>query len=240
MTQSVQAPQKILVVEDDAEIAKLIGIHLTDLGFEVDHADSGPAGLEMVRRGRYRLVVLDVMLPGLDGFEVCKQIRQDDRQIPILVLSAKTEEVDKVLGLELGADAYMTKPFSVRELVARIKAIFRRIEVDTEPQEPLPRQYRAGRVEVDTGRRQVRVDGDVVEVTNKEFDLLATFLQHPGRVFSRQDLLELVWGYEYAGYSHTVNSHINRLRRKIELNPSEPRLIQTVWGVGYRFGDDEG
>ncbi len=240
MTQSVQAPQKILVVEDDTEIAKLIGIHLTDLGFEVDHAESGPAGLEMVRSDRYQLVVLDVMLPGLDGFEVCKQIRRDDRQIPILVLSAKTEEVDKVLGLELGADAYMTKPFSVRELVARIKAIFRRIEVDTEPHVSPPRQYRAGRVEVDTGRRQVRVDGEVVELTNKEFDLLAAFMQHPGRVFSRQDLLELVWGYEYAGYSHTVNSHINRLRRKIEINPSDPQLIQTVWGVGYRFGIDGG
>lgn len=230
--------QKILVVEDDPDIAGLIRLHLDDLGYEVGVASTGPEALERINHEQYALVVLDIMLPEIDGFEVCKRVRETDRRIPILVLSARTEEVDRVLGLELGADAYMTKPFSLRELVARIKSIFRRIEVDREPERPVARQFRFDRLEVDTGRRSVAVDGRAVELTAKEFDLLVAFIQQPGKVFSRHELLEEVWGYEYEGYSHTVNSHINRLRRKIERDPTDPRLIQTVWGVGYRFGGD--
>ncbi len=230
--------KKILVVEDDPDIAGLISIHLGDLGYDPDVVGTGRAALSRLERDAYQLVVLDIMLPEMDGFEVCKRIRETDRKIPILVLSARTEEVDKVLGLELGADAYMTKPFSLRELVARIKSIFRRIEVDQEVPSASPRHYRYGRIEVDAEQRTVIVDRESVVLTAKEFDLLITFMQHPGKVFTRSELLELVWGYEYEGYSHTVNSHINRLRRKIEDEPASPTLIQTVWGVGYRFGTD--
>lgn len=230
--------KKILVVEDDPDIAGLISIHLADLGYDPDVAVTGRVALSRLEQDSYQLVVLDIMLPEMDGFEVCKRIRETDRRIPILVLSARTEEVDKVLGLELGADAYMTKPFSLRELVARIKSIFRRIEVDREEPRLSTQRFEYGRIEADAVRRTVAVDGDAVELTAKEFDLLITFMQHPGKVFSRSELLELVWGYEYEGYSHTVNSHINRLRRKIEVEPASPKLIQTVWGVGYRFGLD--
>ncbi|NNE36027.1 MAG: response regulator transcription factor [Rhodothermales bacterium] len=230
---------KILVVEDDPDIAELISIHLGDLGYDVGVATTGKDALQQLGADQHALVVLDIMLPEMDGFEVCRRIRETDRKIPILVLSARTEEVDKVLGLELGADAYMTKPFSLRELVARIKSIFRRIEVDSQPAESRQKKYRFDRVELDTERRSVTVDEKAVELTAKEFDLLVAFMQSPGKVFSRHELLEHVWGYEYEGYSHTVNSHINRLRRKIEREPTAPVLIQTVWGVGYRFGSDQ-
>ena len=230
---------KILVVEDDPDIAELISIHLGDLGYDVGVAITGKDALQQLSAEEHALVVLDIMLPEMDGFEVCRRIRETDRKIPILVLSARTEEVDKVLGLELGADAYMTKPFSLRELVARIKAIFRRIEVDSQPAESRQKKYKFDRVEADVERRLVTVDGKPVELTAKEFDLLIAFMQFPGKVFSRHELLEDVWGYEYEGYSHTVNSHINRLRRKIERVPTSPVLIQTVWGVGYRFGADQ-
>ncbi len=230
--------QKILVVEDDPDIAGLIRIHLGDLGYNVSVATTGSEALERFRQDDCALVVLDIMLPEIDGFEVCRRIRETDPRTPILVLSARTEEIDKVLGLELGADAYMTKPFSLRELVARIKAIFRRIEVDSRPVELENRRYRYDQVEADAESRTVTVRGRAVELTAKEFDLLVRFMRSPGKVFSRHELLEEVWGYEYEGYSHTVNSHINRLRRKIEIDPAAPALIQTVWGVGYRFGGD--
>ena len=230
--------QRILVVEDDPDIAGLIRIHLGDLGYHVEVAATGSDALVRLERHDFALVVLDIMLPEMDGFEVCRRIRQTDPRTPILVLSARTEEVDRVLGLELGADAYMTKPFSLRELVARIKAIFRRIEVDAGPPAAAKKRFTYDRVEVDVERRTVTVEDRAVELTAKEFDLLVRFMQSPGRVFSRSELLEEVWGYEYEGYSHTVNSHINRLRRKIESDPASPMLIQTVWGVGYRFGGD--
>jgi DNA-binding response OmpR family regulator len=231
-----QTAKKILVVEDDPDIAELIRIHLRDLGYGAEVATTGPDALERLTGHDYALIVLDIMLPEIDGFEVCRRIRQTDPRTPILVLSARTEEVDRVLGLELGADAYMTKPFSLRELVARIKAVFRRIEVDARSSEPDTKRYSYDRVEADVERRIVTVNGLPVDLTAKEFDLLVRFMQSPGRAFSRHQLLQEVWGYEYEGYSHTVNSHINRLRRKIERDPSSPALIQTVWGVGYRFG----
>jgi len=232
-----ELPRKILVVEDDPDIAELIRIHLGDMGYDVDVAETGADGLRKLKETAHALVVLDIMLPEVDGFEVCRRIRQEDPRTPILVLSARTEEVDRVLGLELGADAYMTKPFSLRELVARIKSIFRRIDVDSRPVGPEKTRYRYDRVVADVERRTVTVAEQSVELTAKEFDLLVRFMQSPGRVFSRHELLEEVWGYDYEGYSHTVNSHINRLRRKIERDPASPELIQTVWGVGYRFGD---
>ena len=177
------------------------------------------------------------MLPGIDGLEICRRLRTEKPELPILMLTARTTELDRVLGLEMGADDYLTKPFSVRELVARVKAIFRRMEVfDTQPQ---PAKLALGPVEIDADSRRVLVEGEPVELTAREFDLLAFFARHPGRVFTRGQLLDKVWGYTHEGYEHTVNTHINRLRGKLEADPSHPRFILTVWGVGYRFPTTE-
>jgi DNA-binding response OmpR family regulator len=179
------------------------------------------------------------MLPGIDGFDVCKRIRVENRHLPILVLSARDDEVDKIVGLELGADAYMTKPFSVREFSARVKALFRRIEVDQEGRSRDEQErYSFRDLSLDVAGRRVTLEGKPLDLTGREFDLLLMFMRHPGKAFSRQELLESVWGYDYSGYSHTVNSHINRLRSKIETDPSDPHYIQTVWGVGYRFAEE--
>ena len=230
----------ILVVEDDPDLAALLQIHLKDLGYQIEVAGDGEAGLAGALTGRHSLVILDIMLPKLDGFEVCKRIRAENRSIPILMLTSKSEELDKVLGLELGADDYITKPFSIRELIARVKAIFRRIEVTQEQtlsEESTLLEY--GDLVVDLEKRKVVLGGEVLELTSKEFDLLVLFAENPGKAYSRQELLDLVWGYQYSGYSHTVNSHINRLRNKIEIDPAAPRYIKTVWGHGYRFSEAE-
>jgi DNA-binding response OmpR family regulator len=234
-------PDKILIVEDDPYVADLVEIHLKDLGYELERAADGLAGLEKVQEHDYALVILDLMLPKLDGIEVCKRIRAENKYTPILMLTAKSEELDKVLGLELGADDYLTKPFSVRELTARIKALFRRIEADREKTDKKDKTaeliFRELRISLE--KRKVILAGQTVELTAKEFDLLALFAAHPGRAYSRQELLDLVWGHQFDGYDHTVNSHINRLRSKIEKNPAAPKFIQTVWGVGYRFVEPE-
>jgi DNA-binding response OmpR family regulator len=233
--------KRILLVEDDDDIADLLALHLRDAGYEVDVVGDGDEGLDRALGEEYDLVVLDIMLPGTDGFDVCRKIRQEKRQLPVLMVTAKTEEVDKVLGLELGADDYITKPFSIREVLARVKAIFRRIEVDQEVQaeasgdDPLT----VGRLRIEPSKRKVSVDGESVDLTSKEFDLLQLFAHNPGKAFSRQELLDEVWGYQYSGYSHTVNTHINRLRNKIEPDPGEPTYVKTVWGVGYRFAEEE-
>ena len=230
----------ILVIEDDPDIADLLHIHLSDLGYALDQADDGKTGLDKALRGHYALVILDLMLPELDGLEVCKRIRAQDPYLPILMLTAKAEELDKVLGLELGADDYLTKPFSIRELIARVKALFRRIEIDQENrQRDAMQPLRFGDLTLEPEKRKVTLRDQTIELTAKEFDLLMLFAQHPGRAYSRQELLDLVWGYQYAGYSHTVNTHINRLRSKIEDDPSAPRYIKTVWGLGYRFAEPE-
>ena len=230
----------ILVIEDDPDIADLLRIHLSDLGYTLDRAADGKIGLDKALHGNYALVILDLMLPELDGLEVCKRIRMQDPYLPILMLTAKAEELDKVLGLELGADDYLTKPFSIRELIARVKALFRRIEIDQENRKHDATQpLRYGELTVEPEKRKVTLRDQTIELTAKEFDLLMLFAQHPGRAYSRQELLDLVWGYQYAGYSHTVNTHINRLRSKIEDDPSSPRYIKTVWGLGYRFAEPE-
>ena len=226
----------ILVIEDDPDIAALVEIHLKDLGHEVEIVGDGRLGLERALDRAWALVILDLMLPGLDGFEVCKRIRSENDTVPILMLTARAEELDKVLGLELGADDYLTKPFSVRELTARVKAILRRIEVERERKvEASSRRIDIGELSVDFEKRRIELGGDLVELTAKELDLLLLFARHPGRTYTRQELLDLVWGYQFAGYSHTVNTHINRLRSKIESDPSAPKYIKTVWGLGYRF-----
>ena len=226
----------ILVIEDDPDIANLVEIHLHDLGHDVVIAEDGRAGLEQALAGRWSLVILDLMLPEMDGFEVCKRIRSENKAVPILMLTARAEELDKVLGLELGADDYLTKPFSVRELTARVKAILRRIEVERERKVEDPsRRLHIGKLSIDFEKRRIELDGSLVELTAKELDLLLLFARSPGRTYTRQELLDLVWGYQFAGYSHTVNTHINRLRSKIETDPSAPKYIKTVWGLGYRF-----
>jgi DNA-binding response OmpR family regulator len=177
----------------------------------------------------------------MDGFDVCKKIRHNEIKTPILMLTAKSEEFDKVLGLELGADDYLTKPFSIRELVARVKAIFRRSEMAnmSESEDISESELKFGNLLINIGKRKVFLNGEQVELTAKEFDLLALFARKPGRTFTRSDLLDTIWGYQFAGYEHTVNSHINRLRAKIEADPAQPVYIQTVWGVGYRFVEPE-
>jgi DNA-binding response OmpR family regulator len=232
---------KILLIEDDPYVADLIEINLKDFGYELERAGDGLAGLQKFQECEYALVILDLMLPKLDGLEVCKRMRAENRYTPILMLTAKAEEFDKVLGLELGADDYLAKPFSVRELAARLKALLRRREAEREKADKKDNTteliFDALRISLE--KRKVTLAGLPVELTAKEFDLLARFASHPGRAYSRQELLDLVWGHQFDGYDHTVNSHINRLRSKIEKNPAEPKYIQTVWGVGYRFAELE-
>jgi len=228
------AGRRILVIEDDPDISHLLQIHLADIAFEVDVASNGSDGIECALRQDYCMIVLDLMLPGLDGLEVCRRLRAQGKAAPILMLTAKSSEIDRVLGLELGADDYLTKPFSIRELQARIRAILRRVEPARQASSE-GECIRTQSLAIDVAGRGVSVDGEAVELTAREFDLLLHFARHPGRVYSRQQLLDLVWGYSHSGYEHTVNSHINRLRKKIEPRPEDPQYIETVWGVGYRF-----
>lgn len=231
--------KKVLIIEDDPDIANLIKLQLMDIGFEVDSSLDGKEGLVKFKQQTYALVILDIMLPGMNGLDICKAIRGMPSYVPILMLTAKSTEIDRVLGLELGADDYLTKPFSVMELVARVKAIFRRIE--NMQQNPLAQsdQIHIGNIVIDLLSRMVRVRGKEVSLTAREFDLLTFFAQHPGQVFTRTQLLDDVWGYGHDGYEHTVNSHINRLRAKIETNPAKPDYILTAWGVGYKFTTDK-
>ncbi len=229
--------RQVLVIEDDADIARLVGMQLAELACAVKLVHDGAAGLAEALARPYDLVILDLMLPGLDGLQICRRIRAGKAAYtPILMLTAKSSELDRVLGLEMGADDYLTKPFSVLELAARVKALFRRIDSLAAPAAEHG-VLEAGALRIDAERREVRVDGRPVELTAREFDLLLQFARNPGRVFTRIQLLDQVWGYSHSGYEHTVNSHINRLRAKIERNPNQPEYIQTVWGVGYKFRD---
>ena len=231
--------RRILIVEDDRDIAELVALHLGDLSIRTEFAVDGKTALERLEGQTYNLVILDLMLPELDGLEVCKRLRARNDYTPILMLTAKATELDRVLGLEVGADDYLTKPFSVLELVARVKAILRRVEeLGNRSTAGGGRPLEIGDLAIDPDRRRVTVDGRVLDLTAKEFDLLLYFASHPGLVFSRGQLLDHVWGYGHDGYEHTVNSHINRLRSKLEPDPARPRYIQTVWGVGYRFAED--
>ena len=230
--------RKVLVVEDNPDIAELVSLHLKDLGCEVALAADGLRGLDAARARRYDLIILDLMLPGMDGLELCRRLRGETDYTPILMLTAKSSEVDRVVGLEIGADDYLTKPFSISELLARVKAIFRRVDALGAARPPAPRRLSLGAMAIDVEKRSVTVAGRSVDLTAKEFDLLLQFAERPGRVYSRQQLLDLVWGTGHMGYEHTVNSHINRLRGKIETNPAEPEYVLTVWGVGYKFNDN--
>lgn len=232
--------QSVLVVEDNEDLVNLIRINLEEEGYTVFVAMDGNAALDIYNSHAPSLIILDIMLPKMDGLEVCKRIRKNDRLVPILMLTAKAEEVDKVLGLELGADDYMTKPFSIREFLARVKVMFRRMEANQEIHNKLPDKLAFGDLEIYPEKRKVVLTGNTVELTGKEYDLLILFSSNPGKAYSRNELLNQVWGYSYDGYNHTVNSHINRLRGKIEKDPSDPNFILTVWGVGYRFAENAG
>jgi DNA-binding response OmpR family regulator len=236
----VRTRKRVLIVEDDRDIAGLVELHLKDLGCQSDLAFDGEEGLEKALKGEYDLMILDLMLPGVDGMEICREVRAARNNTPILMLTSRSEELDKVLGLELGADDYLTKPFGIRELIARVKAIFRRVDSDRSGGgDRATSPISAGDLVVDIEKRKVTLAGNAVELTAKEFDLLALFVRNPGKAYTRQTLLDAVWGYTFEGYDHTVNSHINRLRSKIEEDPSTPRYIQTVWGIGYKFSEEQ-
>lgn len=229
----------VLIVEDDNDIARLVELHLSDLGCHCEIARDGEAGLAKALRKKFDLIVLDLTLPGLDGTEICKEIRAERNYTPVLMLTSRSDEIDRVLGLELGADDYLTKPFSVRELIARVKALFRRVEALKEDVETSARGTMARKdLVVDPLNRRVTVRGKKIELTPKEYDLLLLFISHPGRTFTREEILNTLWGTQFQGYGHTVNSHINRLRAKIEDDVNNPLYILTTWGVGYRFADE--
>jgi len=230
-------PRRILIIEDHQEIADLLVLHLRDLPSEVVSFQDGLAGLAAIESSAFDLVILDLMLPGIGGLEILKRLRSRSNYTPVLVLTSKTAEIDRVIGLELGADDYVTKPFSITELTARVKAIFRRVDALTQQAAEPGGTLRAGALEIDADRRSVMLDGRQVDLTAKEFDLLVFFARNPGRVFTRAQLLDKVWGYSHSGYEHTVNSHINRLRAKIERDPARPEYLLTVWSVGYKFSD---
>ena len=229
--------RKVLVIEDDEDIARLVRLQLDELSCETKLAFDGIVGAAEATSKQYDLVILDLMLPGIDGLEICRRIRARSTYTPILMLTAKSNELDRVLGLEMGADDYLTKPFSVMELTARVKAIFRRVENLSSKRDEAPPTISTRGLVIDPQRRTVTLNERPIELTAKEFDLLLHFAENPGRVFSRTQLLDRVWGYSHSGYEHTVNSHINRLRAKIESNPNQPEYVQTVWGVGYKFCD---
>jgi len=231
--------KEVLVIEDDQDIVDLLTIHLKDLDCKVTSSLLGEKGLEYAEKGHYDLIILDLMLPDMDGMEICRQIRAQKIYSPILMLTAKSEDIDKILGLETGADDYLTKPFNVREFISRVKAIFRRIDMIREEKDPAKDKIEYRGLHVDVEMRKVLIDGEKIALTPKEFDLLVLLATHTGKSFSREELLNQVWGYEFLGYEHTVNSHINRLRSKIEKDPNNPEFVLTTWGVGYRFNDED-
>jgi DNA-binding response OmpR family regulator len=234
------ATRRVLLVEDDAHIADLLALHLRDEGLEVVHCARGDDGLRELERGTWDALVLDIMLPGVDGLEICRRARAMARYTPIIIISARSSEVHRILGLEIGADDYLAKPFSVLELVARVKALLRRVEALAQNARLESGSLTIAGLAMDPVARDARLHGARLDLTPREFDLLHFFARHPDKVFSRMDLLNQVWGYQHEGYEHTVNTHINRLRVKIEADPSDPQRILTVWGKGYKFAAGPG
>jgi DNA-binding response OmpR family regulator len=226
---------RVLVVEDDATVAEVVRSYLTHAGFEVEHAADGPTALAVAAGTRPDLVVLDLMLPGLSGLEVCQRLRSTRPDVAVVMLTALGEESDRLTGLETGADDYLVKPFSPRELVLRVRSVLRRSGV-LPVADGLPRRLASGVVEVDVPGRTIEVRGRPVPVTTREFDLLVHLMTHPARAFTRTQLMREVWGWEF-GDTSTVTVHVRRLREKIETEPSQPRRLVTVWGVGYRWED---
>lgn len=229
--------KKILLVEDDPEIRELLKLHFNAQVYNLTSSASGKEALQQVTAEKFDLIILDITLPDMNGMELCKTIRESNRQIPIMMLTCRGEESDKVLALELGADDYVTKPFGILELMARTKALLRRADHlhAEKPDDPQCIIFRD--LVIDINKRKASVRGERMELTNKEFELLVLLAKHPGKSFSRHELLELTWGVAFSGYEHTITSHINRLRIKIESNLHKPEYILTAWGTGYRFSE---
>jgi DNA-binding response OmpR family regulator len=231
--------KKILIVEDDHDIANLVAVNLRDMDCQTDVVHNGEDAVYYATHNNYDAIILDVMLPKLDGIEACKRIRRNRIETPILMLTSRAEEGDKVTAIDVGADDYITKPFSVKELMARVKARIRRYHPDKEPGfVASPTRLFYGGLMINTETHKAALNAKSLDLTAKEFELLATFMGQPGRAFSRAELLDLVWGHNFNGFEHTVNSHINRLRMKIEKDAANPKYILTVWGIGYKFNDE--
>lgn len=230
--------RKVLVVEDHQNIANLLKLHLQLIGCEVTLAADGTLGLTQAESESYDLIILDLMLPGIDGLEICRHLRANTNYTPILMLTAKSDEAARIVGLDSGADDYLGKPFSIAELIARVKALFRRLDTFTaKTTERAIKSFCVGDLKIDEAKRRATLRGNRLDLTLREFDLLLVLAQNPGRAFSRSQLLDLVWSYNYVGFDSTVKSHINRLRTKIEDDPANPKYILTVWGVGYAFAE---
>jgi DNA-binding response OmpR family regulator len=227
---------KVIIIEDEQDIAELIQIHLEGMECHTLHFKDGLKGYQYALENNFDALILDVNLPSMSGIDICKQLRASSIKSPILMLTARSEEADKILGLEIGADDYLTKPFSVRELAARVKALLRRVQIDTTQDKDL-RSIQVKDLEINPKIRKVTLRGLRIELTPKEFELLYLLASNPGVTYDRSDLLNQVWGYDFEGYEHTVNSHINRLRAKVEHDPAKPDYVLTTWGVGYRFTD---
>lgn len=227
---------KVLIIEDNEKITELVELHLSNIGYTVEVASTFSEGMEFALKNNYSLILLDLMLPDGDGMDICRRLRIEKNQTPIIILTAKSEEIDKVLGLESGADDYITKPFSIREFIARVKATIRRSFIPAFENETAELKF--GELLINTAKRKIMLGKNNIDLTKKEFELLYLLAKNRGITYSREKLLNLVWGYEFSGYDHTVNSHINRLRAKIESNPAKPVYILTSWGVGYKFNDE--
>lgn len=239
MSEIQPAMRNVIIIEDEKDISELVQLHLEDMNCQVKSFFNGRLGFEYALKNEFDLMILDINLPEMNGIDICRSLRAERVNSPILMLTARSEEIDKVLGLETGADDYLTKPFSIRELVARVKAILRRVDIDTKNEENVEEEILEYKeLRIDKRKRKVTLANKRIELTPKEFDLLYLLATNPGVTYDRKDLLNLVWSYDYEGYEHTVNSHINRLRAKIEKDPNKPDYVLTTWGVGYRFSDN--
>ena len=230
--------EHILIVEDDVHISELLNLHLKSVGFQVTTVFDGDLALELAMNNDYSMLLLDLMLPGKSGLEICTAVRKKKQNLPILMLTARSEERDKIIGFETGADDYIVKPFSIKEIIARVNAILRRTKAMKAALTESNKKLVYDNLSIDFESRVTTLDGNRIELSPKEFDLLYHMAKHPGRSYSRQQLLDAIWGYQFDGFEHTVNSHINRLRAKIEKNVTQPNFILTTWGVGYRFNSD--
>lgn len=224
----------VLIIEDDIDIAQLVSIQVAELNGESQITDSIETASKLSQFETFDLIVLDLSLPDGDGIEFCKSFRKHNEHTPILMLTARSNEIDRVIGLEMGADDYLSKPFGLAELKARMKALLRRSQIN-ETSNLQPEEIQVGHLKIHTKNHQIWLDGAELTLTSKEFDILLLMAQNPNQVFSRLDLLEKVWGIQHDGYEHTVNTHLNRLRKKIEQDPANPKIIETIWGVGYKL-----
>ncbi len=232
--------KKVLIVEDDLDIAELLTIHLSDLECHVMHSSNGSSGLSLAREGNFDLIILDIGLPGITGLEICSKLRRDGDITPIMMLTARSDETDRITGLEFGADVYITKPFSILEFKAKFNALFRRIDLErtqlVQNDDSVTLEF--GDLVVDLEKKAASLKGERLNLTPKEYQLLALLSSNPGKTYSRENLLALVWDYQFQGFEHTVNTHINRLRAKIEPDMRNPHYVLTTWGLGYRFKDE--